>query len=100
MDVPGGSLANNVQMVVDLANDGPNQHFIFSRDGDAYTIQAVSSGKYLTASNGAIVQTSKNGTTTQLWKWSLASNGGLVFAGDPFKMDPLSPINEKEKEKQ
>ena len=79
MDVPGGSLANGVQMVVDQANDGPNQHFIFSREGDAYTIQVVSSGKYLTASNGAIVQTSKNGATTQLWKWSLASNGGLVF---------------------
>ena len=28
------------------------------------------------------------------------AGGRLVFAGDPFKMDPLSPINEKKEEKQ
>ena len=79
IDVPNGSVSNGTQLVIGYANDGPNQHFTFAKNGNGFTIQAVSSGKYLTVSGNNVVQTSRNNAATQIWRPVVSGAGGLVF---------------------
>jgi len=79
IDVPNGSVSNNTVMTLGVSNDGPNQHFTFAKSGSGYTIQAVSSGKYLTASGNNVVQVSRNNNNSQVWNSVVSGAGGLVF---------------------
>ena len=79
IDAPNGTLANNARMAIDSANDGPNQHLIFTKSGDGFAVQVVSSGKFLAVSGNDVVQRSKSNAASQVWMPSVAGSGGLVL---------------------
>jgi len=79
LDVPEGSVADNVRLMIGGTNDGPNQHITFARSGDGYTAQVVSSGKYLSVSGDSVVQVSRSNAATQVWKPAVSAAGGLVL---------------------
>lgn len=70
LDVSGGSRANGANVQIYSANGTQAQKwdFVLMDDG-SYTIQCVGSGKYLTASEGNVVQSGEEGMASR-WKVS------------------------------
>lgn len=80
VDVPKGSVSNGTQLALWDDNGQLNQRFVFEKVGSAYSIRPASSGKYLTVSNGKVVQVSASGkggtaSNNQLWTVKYAKNG-------------------------
>lgn len=79
VDVPSASQTNGKALQVYKTNDTLAQHVVVNKgSGGTYTLQIVSSGKYLTDENGVIKQRSAKSGNSQQWKVSL-KKGGIVF---------------------
>ena len=92
VDISGCSLSNGAQAIIWDASGGTNQHFIIKKYGDAYSLQLVSSGKFLTARQGKVVQTSfakKGAKQDPAQLWNVSYSGGFVFknVGDGKVLD-------------
>ena len=67
-DVPNQDKGAGVQVALWKYNKGANQKWqLVDRGGEAYTIQAAHSGKYLQDSAGKVVQAARSGADSQLW---------------------------------
>lgn len=80
LDVPNDSVSDGAQLALWGANEGLNQRYLFEKVGSSYSIRPVSSGKYLTALGGKVVQASAKGkagsaSENQLWTLEYSKNG-------------------------
>ncbi|MBX0305255.1 S8 family serine peptidase [Haloarcula salinisoli] len=78
-DVEGESEADGTDLIQWPSNGQQNQRFQVSADGDAYTLTAQHSGKYLTASDGNVVQKgSGDPSDSQRWTFVSADTGYVL----------------------
>lgn len=76
VDIPSASKSAGAQAQLYSANGSIAERFYFRKvSGSIYTIQSVSSGKYLTDSSGAVVQKKRSGKKSQQWAVSVNGNG-------------------------
>lgn len=79
VSMPNGTKKNGAQAQLYSANGSIAERFYLRKvSRNTYTIQSVSSGKYLTDSAGKVIQRKRSGKKTQQWTVAL-SGSGLAF---------------------
>lgn len=78
-DIAGGSKSQNANVQIYRSNNSLAQRYLCTKVADGvYTFQALNSGRYLSESNGNLVQQKYTGNNSQKWRVELAL-GGYVF---------------------
>ena len=86
MDVPGGSTAAGVQPQTYTSNSTFAQKWKVTKSGSGYTIQSLTSGKYLTNDgNGNLKLQAKNSATSQIWNVGFNWSGMLLISASNAK---------------
>lgn len=78
VDIKNGSRSAGATTQIWAGNGSSAQKYQISKSGNAYTLRALCSGLYLTASGSKIVQQPSNGAASQQWLIELSFGGYVI----------------------